>query len=63
MPRLIEIALVLSGIGYMLTVPCLVDTTPITMTIFFAFGIPFFAAGFLLYAYDVLRDLRRHKVF
>ncbi len=62
MPEKIEIALLLSGLGLAVTLPCLIDTTPITMTAFFMLGIPLFAAGFLLYAAAVLKDLRQHRV-
>lgn len=62
MPRGVEIALLLSGLGLCATLPCLIDTTPITMTAFFLLGIPLFGLGFLVYVYAVIRDLRRHGV-
>ena len=62
MPERIEIALLASGLGMVATLLCLIDTTPITMTLFFAVGIPLFVAGFLLYALAVLKDLRGHRV-
>ncbi len=62
MPTTIEIAFILTGLGLFATIPCLLDTTPITMTAFFFLGIPFLMAGFIVYLYTVIRDLRRHGV-
>ena len=62
MPNLITVALVAVGLGFLLAVPCIVETTPITMCLFFFFGIPLFALGFLSYVVAVLQDLRRHQV-
>ena len=63
MPNIIEAALIFNVLGFLLSVPCIIATTPITMCIFFFFGLPLFAAGFLLYAYSVFVDLRSHGVF
>ncbi len=62
MTKPIEIALWLDLLGVLATLPCLLDTTPITMTLFFMVGIPLFAAGFLVYVGTVIADLRRHRV-
>ena len=62
MPTLIEAALISVGLGFLLAVPCIIETTPITMCLFFFFGVPLFGLGFLLYAYWVLKDLREHGV-
>jgi hypothetical protein len=62
MPKGVEIAMLLSGLGLLATLPCLIVTTPITMTVFFLFGIPLFALGFFVYVYAVLSDLRHHGV-
>ncbi len=62
MPTLIEAALISVGLGFLLAVPCIVDTTPITMCLFFFFSVPLFGLGVLLYAYSVFKDLRTHGV-
>jgi len=62
MTRGIQIALILNGLGLLATIPCLLDTTPINMTVFFVLGIPLFGIGFLSYVVAVIQDLRRHKV-
>lgn len=62
MPKGIQIALVLNALGLLATIPCLLDTTPISMTAFFGLGIPLFAVGFLFYLVAVIQDLREHKV-
>lgn len=61
-PKLLRLALILHGLGLLLTVPCLVSTTPVTMTVFFVIGIPLFATGFLSYLWVVIEDLHRHGV-
>jgi hypothetical protein len=62
MTKAIEAALGADLLGVLATLPCLLDTTPITMTLFFVVGIPLFAAGFLIYVGTVVADLRRHGV-
>jgi hypothetical protein len=62
MNKAIEIALGADLLGLLATLPCLLDTTPITMTLFFMVGIPLFAAGFVIYVGTVIADLRRHGV-
>jgi hypothetical protein len=62
MPNLITVALITVGLGFLLAVPCIVETTPITMCLFFFLGIPLFAIGFLSYIAAVVQDLRRHEV-
>lgn len=62
MPKMLQWALTLDVLGLLATLPCLLNTTPITMTVFFAVGIPLFAAGFLSYLWLVIADLRRHQV-
>jgi len=62
MPTLVEAALICSGLGFLLAMPCIIQTTPITMMVFFFFGVPLFGLGFLLYAYWVFKDLREHGV-
>jgi hypothetical protein len=62
MTKAIEAALGADLLGVLATLPCLLHTTPITMTIFFVVGIPLFVAGFLIYVGTVIADLRRHGV-
>ncbi len=62
MPTLIQTALITVGLGFLLAVPCIIETTPITMCLFFFFGVPLFALGFLSYLIVVIQDLRRHEV-
>ncbi len=62
MSTLVEAALISVGLGFLLALPCIVDTTPITMCLFFFFGIPLFGLGLLLYGYFVFKDLRAHGV-
>ena len=62
MPSLIKTALITVGLGFLLAVPCIIETTPITMCLFFFFGVPLFALGFLSYLIVVVKDLRRHEV-
>jgi len=62
MPSGIESALIMVGLGFLLAVPCIIETTPITMCAFFFLGIPLFGVGFLLYAYSVFKDLRAHGI-
>ncbi len=62
MPTLIETALIAVGLGFLLAAPCIIETTPITMCLFFFFGVPLFALGFLSYVIAVIQDLRRHEV-
>lgn len=62
MPTPIETALITVGLGFLLAVPCIIETTPITMCLFFFFGVPLFALGFLPYVAAVIKDLQRHEV-
>jgi hypothetical protein len=60
--KLIQWALVASALGFLLAIPCLLETTPITMVVFFLVSLPLFGIGLLLYLAAVVRDLRTHKV-
>ena len=62
MSKLIQWALVASTLGFLLAIPCLLETTPITMLVFFLVSLPLFGIGLLLYLAAVVRDLRTHKV-
>jgi hypothetical protein len=60
--RNIQLALVLVALGTLFSVASLLNTTALTMTLFFSAGLPAFAIAGLLYVVEVLRDLRRHRV-
>jgi hypothetical protein len=60
--RNIQLALVLVALGTLFSVASLLNTTALTMTLFFSVGVPAFAIAGLLYVVEVLRDLRRHRV-
>ena len=62
MPRGIRLALASSALATVPTLWCLYETTSLSMTSFFTFGIPLYAIGALLYLVEVWRDLRRHRV-
>ncbi len=62
MPRLLTLALIAELAGMITTLPCLIDTTPVTMWLFFAVSMPLLAAGFVSYAAVVIADLRSHEV-
>jgi hypothetical protein len=62
LPKLVEWALIASALGFALSIPCLVNTTPITMVLFFFVSVPMLGLGFLLYLIAVVRDLRSHGV-
>jgi len=62
MSKLIQWALIANALGFLLAIPCLLDTTPITMVVFFLVSLPLFGIGFLLYLAAVVRDLRSHQV-
>jgi hypothetical protein len=55
-------SLALVILGTVLTVWCLVETTALSMTAFFSFGVPLYLLGMILYVWEILRDLRRHDV-
>jgi hypothetical protein len=62
MPKLVERALIASALGFVLSIPCLLHTTPLTMVLFFFVSVPLLGLGFLLYLIAVVRDLRSHDV-
>ena len=62
MPWLVKWSLIVSGLGFLLSIPCIVNTTPLSMVLFFFTSVPLFGLGFLLYLIAVMRDLRSHKV-
>ena len=62
MSKLIGWALAANALAFRWPTPCLLDTTSITMVVFFLVSLPLFAIGFLLYLSAVVGDLRSHKV-
>ena len=62
MTRNLNLALLLVCIGTIFAFACLLETTALTMTLFFSAGLPAYALAGLLYVIEVLRDLRRHRV-
>lgn len=43
-------------------IPCLIKTTPVTMSLFFFVGLPVFAIGILFYLRSLLDFLKSHWV-
>lgn len=62
MPLRIRLALALTAAGTVLALWCLVETTALSMTLFFTLGLPLFGLGAFLYVWEVVADLRRHRV-
>ena len=61
-PRLVSLALGANALGILLCLPLLVRETPYTFVAFMFLGQPLLAAAFVLFAWKVLRDLRRQKL-
>ena len=57
---MLKIALALYGLGLAAALLCLIDTTALSMTVFFFVGLTSFGLGFLAYAKVVWDDLRAH---
>ncbi len=62
MPRLVEWSLAATALGVLLCIPCVLQTTPLTMVLFFYTSLPLFVLGFVLYVVALIQDLRSHKV-
>jgi len=62
MPMGVRAGLACSALATVPTLWCLYETTALSMTSFFTFGIPLYGLGALLYIFEVFRDLRRHEV-
>ena len=58
----IRIALLFVAVAVGLMLWCLLSTTALSMTLFFSFGIPFYGLAVLLYVWEILLDLRAHRV-
>lgn len=57
-----KVALACTALATLPTLWCLAETTALSMTAFFSFGLPLYGLGILIYVVEVLRDLRRHDV-
>ena len=57
-----KLAVAATSIGFLTAAIALARTTPLTMLAFFWIGLTGFGAGFALYAYAVLRELRSKRV-
>jgi hypothetical protein len=55
-------AIALVALATVLAFWCLIQTTAVSMTVFFSIGIPFYGLGALLYLAEIFLDLRRHRV-
>lgn len=62
LPGLLKAALTLYALGGIIALICIMDTTAVTMTLFFFVGVVSFGLGFLAYAKVVWDDLRAHGV-
>jgi len=62
MSKLIGWALAANALAFRWPTPCLLDTTSITMVVFFLVSLPPFGMGLLLYLAAVVLDMRSHKV-
>lgn len=58
----IRCSLAAVAVGTVFTLWCLADTTALSMTLFFTFGVPLYGLGAALYIWEILLDLRRHEV-
>ena len=58
----VRLTLVLVAIATAFTLWCLIETTALSMTAFFSFGIPLYALAAVLHIWELLLDLRQHSV-
>lgn len=58
----LRLAIAFTAGGVLFALGLLVRETPYTLAAFMFLGQPLFAAGFLLFAWQVIRDLRRTGV-
>jgi len=62
MTALSKTALGFSVAGLLVSVYSLFNSSALSMMVFFMLAVPCFGAGFALYAAEVIRDLREHRV-
>jgi len=58
----IQTSLALVAVGTGFTMWCLIKTTALSMTAFFSLGVPLYGLAALVYIWEILLDLRRHRV-
>ena len=58
-PLLVRLAVAATSLGILFCLFLLIRETPYTLTAFMFFGQPLLALGFVLYAWNVIRDLKR----
>ena len=61
-PLLVTLAISCTVVGLVVCLLLLVRETPYTLTAFMFVGQPLLVAGFALYAWKVIRDLKRKEV-
>ena len=61
-PTLVRLSLGAAALGVLLCLPLVIKETPYTFVIFMFLGQPVLAAAFLLFAWQVFRDLRNKQL-
>lgn len=56
-----SIAVILVIVGTIISLICLIHTTPITMTVFFFIGLPSYVLSNLLYIIDIFSTLAKRS--
>lgn len=57
-----RISILLIAISTLFTLWCLYVTTAISMTAFFSLGVPLYGLGVLLFLWEIVLDLKEHRV-
>ena len=61
-PTLVRLSLGAAALGVLLCLPLVIQETPWTFVIFMFLSQPLLAAAFLLFAWQVFRDLRSKQI-
>jgi hypothetical protein len=61
-PTLVRLSLGAAALGVLLCLPLVIQETPWTFVIFMFLSQPLLAVAFLLFAWQVLRDLRNKQL-
>jgi hypothetical protein len=61
-PTLVRLSLLAAALGVLLCLPLVIKETPWTFVIFMFLGQPILALAFLLFAWQVFRDLRTKQL-
>ena len=61
-PTLVRLSLGAAALGVLLCLPLVIQETPWTFVIFMFLSQPLLAAAFLLFAWQVFRDLRNKQL-